>query len=66
MLTKYGDLLRKSPYLVRIQENTDQKKLRIFGDFSHSDANLNRRVFIIKFEKNSGKNIAIFVKNFGA
>ena len=26
---EYGDLLRKSPYSVRIQENTDQKKLRI-------------------------------------
>ena len=23
--TEYGDLLRKSPYSVRIQENTDQK-----------------------------------------
>ena len=27
--TEYGDLLRKSPYSVRIQENTDQKVLRI-------------------------------------
>ena len=27
--TEYGDLLRKSPYLVRIQENANQKKLRI-------------------------------------
>ena len=26
---EYGDLLRKSPYSVRIQENTDQKNLRI-------------------------------------
>ena len=26
----------KSPYSVRIQENTDQKK-RVFGHFSHSD-----------------------------
>ena len=26
-------LLRKSPYLVRIQENTDQKKLRIWTLF---------------------------------
>ena len=23
--TEYGDLLRKSPYSVRMQENTDQK-----------------------------------------
>ena len=34
--TEYGDLLRKSPYSVQIQENTDQKKLRIQA-FSRSD-----------------------------
>ena len=28
--TGYGDLLRKSSYSVRIRENTDQKKLRIW------------------------------------
>ena len=28
--TEYGDLLRKSPYSVRMQENTEQKKLRIW------------------------------------
>ena len=28
--TEYGDLLRKSPYSVRIQENTDQKN-SVFG-----------------------------------
>ena len=27
--TEYGDLLRKSPYSVRMRENVDQKKLRI-------------------------------------
>ena len=27
--TEYGDLIGKSPYSVRIQENVDQKKLRI-------------------------------------
>ena len=27
--TEYGDLRSKSPYSVRIQENTDQKVLRI-------------------------------------
>ena len=27
--TKYGDLLSKSPYSDRMQENADQKKLRI-------------------------------------
>ena len=33
--TEYRDLLSKSPYSVRIQENTDQKKF-VFGDFSRS------------------------------
>ena len=32
--TKYGDLLRKFPYLIRIQENMDQKKLRIWTLFT--------------------------------
>ena len=31
--TEYWDLLRKSPYSGQIQENTDQKKLRIFALF---------------------------------
>ena len=30
ILTEYVDLLHKSPYSVKIQENTDQKKLRIW------------------------------------
>ena len=33
--TEYGDLLRNSPYLVRIQKNTDQKNLRIWALFTH-------------------------------
>ena len=32
--TEYGDLLCKSPYSVRIQENTDQKKLHIWVIFT--------------------------------
>ena len=32
--TEYGELLRKSPYSVQIQENTDQKKLRIWTLFT--------------------------------
>ena len=32
--TEYGELLRKSPYSVQIQENTDQKKLRIWRLFT--------------------------------
>ena len=31
--SEYGDLLRKSPYLARIQEYMDQKKLRILDTF---------------------------------
>ena len=31
---EYGYLLRKSPYSVRIRENTDQKKLRIWTIFT--------------------------------
>ena len=33
--TEYGYLIRKSPYLVRIHGNTDQKKLRIWTLFTH-------------------------------
>ena len=32
--TRYGDLLGKSPYSVRVQESTDQKKLRIWTLFT--------------------------------
>ena len=32
--TEYGDLFRKSPYSVRIQESTDQQKLCIWTLFS--------------------------------
>ena len=32
--TEYGDLLSNSPYSVQIQENTDQKKLRIWTLFT--------------------------------
>ena len=32
--TEYGDLRSKSPYLVRIRENTDHKKLRIWTLFT--------------------------------
>ena len=31
--TEYGDLLRKSPYSVQIQENADQKELRVWTIF---------------------------------
>ena len=32
--TEYGDLWSKSPYSVQMQENTDQKKLRIWTLFA--------------------------------
>ena len=38
--TEYGDLLRKSPYSVRIQENEDQKKLCIWTLFTQCLTNL--------------------------
>ena len=39
---KYGDLLRKSPYRVRIQENMDQKKLRIWTLFKQCQTSNHR------------------------
>ena len=35
ILTEYGDLFRKSPYSVRMRENTGQKKLRIWTLFTY-------------------------------
>ena len=32
--TEYGEILRTSPYSVRMLENTDQKKLRIWTLFT--------------------------------
>ena len=37
--TEYRDLLRKSPYSVRIHENADQKKLHIWTIFTQWDDN---------------------------
>ena len=42
---EYGDLLRKFPYSVRIRENTDQKKLRLWILFTqrlHPSKNCDR------------------------
>ena len=38
--TEYGELLRKSPYSVRMRENTDQKNSE-YGHFSHSVVHVN-------------------------
>ena len=40
ILTEYRDLLRESPYLVRIQENTHQKIHHIYTLFMHCIANI--------------------------
>ena len=49
---EYGDLLRKSPYSVQRQENTDQKKLRIWT-LSRSDevgnANMNKQTALVRY-----------------
>ena len=42
--TEYGDLLRKFPYSVRIQENTDQKYLRIWTHFTQCRLNQADRI----------------------
>ena len=41
--TEYGEILRISPYSVRMRENTDQKKLRIWTLFTQS-IHINRGV----------------------
>ena len=43
--TEYGDLRSKSPYSVRIQKNTDQKKLRIWTFFTHCTKRLGKCFF---------------------
>ena len=47
--TEYGDLLCKSPYSVRIQENTDQRKPRI------------RTIFTQCRQKFSGSKLPVYV-----
>ena len=51
--TEYGDLLPKSPYSVRIQENTDQKKLRIWTLFKQCLPSSYRMSVTYKFSKMS-------------
>ena len=51
--TEYGDLLPKSPYSVRIQENTDQKKLRIWTLFKQYLPSSYRMSVTYKFSKMS-------------
>ena len=47
--TEYGDLLRKSLYLVRIQENTDQKKLCFCTLFKQCMFSINQVILILLF-----------------
>ena len=51
--TEYGDLLRHSPYSVRIQENTDQKKLRIWTLFTSSRLEVFCKKVFLKISINS-------------
>ena len=44
--TEYGHLLRKSPYSVQAQENTDQKKLRIWTAFTQWFSCVKKRVLL--------------------
>ena len=44
--TEYGDLRSKSPYSVRIQENTDQKKLRIWALFTQGEVMLDGEILL--------------------
>ena len=41
---EYGEIKRISPYLVRMQENTDQKKLRIWTLFTQCEVQHIKRV----------------------
>ena len=40
---EYGDLLRKSPYLVQMRENKGQKKTRYLHTFHKGDGLINYR-----------------------
>ena len=55
--TEYVDLLRKSSYLARIQENTDQKLLRIWTLFR-------QRFFFFSYQAALWSKVAINVLNY--
>ena len=58
--TKYRDLLRKSPYSVRIQENKDQKKLRICSLFTQCLIRRNFKFKWVSLAENCTKTISTF------
>ena len=46
--TEYGDLQSKFPYSVRIQENTEQKKLRIWTLFTQCEPFYLKSIFTLQ------------------
>ena len=50
--TEYGEMLRISPYSVRMRENTNQKKLRIWTHFTQCVGNGWKWLVMIKFTSN--------------
>ena len=56
---EYGDLPRKSPCSVWIQENTDQKKISILTIFTQSKCNRHYHAIKKKWEKNHCRRINI-------
>ena len=64
--TEYGDLLRISPYSIRVQENTDLKKLPIWTLFKQWNNTINDwsegRVFQVELECISSWHV--FIRHF--
>ena len=52
---KYGDLLRKSPYSVRMREKMDQK-ISVFKHLSHSGRNTDKNISLTTFRRRSIEN----------
>ena len=54
--TEYGEILRISPYSVRMRENTDQKKLRIWTLFTQWRGQWRRSVtYLTTFNKSNSE-----------
>ena len=61
--TEYEEILRISPYSVRMRENTDQKKLRIWTLFTQWDFAAWFAIFCVSFVENFEKFTKIIEKN---
>ena len=64
--TVYGEILRISPYSVRIRENTDQKKLRIWTHFTQCLSNyyFKKIVYYSEFNNSEYKYVGKLKPNF--